>query len=80
MKEVRFHVGYDPGASKARILEAIQDAAAGSVESQFHFTFESCETRSRFGPESLSALLATLTEPDEELPPIADPPPDPIKF
>lgn len=47
MKDIDLHVGYDPAASKARVLEAIRRADAGPVASESHVTFESWDGLSR---------------------------------
>lgn len=47
MKDIDLHVGYDPAASKARILDAIRRAEAGLVEPESHVTFESWDGLSR---------------------------------
>jgi predicted transcriptional regulator len=47
MKEIQLHVGYDPAAAKARILDAIRRAEAGTVSPQTHVTFESWDGLSR---------------------------------
>jgi predicted transcriptional regulator len=41
MKDIDLHVGYDPTASKARVLDAIRRAEAGAVAPESHVTFES---------------------------------------
>jgi predicted transcriptional regulator len=47
MKDVDLHVGYDPAASKARVLDAIRRAEAGAVVPESHVTFESWDGLSR---------------------------------
>ncbi len=47
MKGIDLHVGYDPAASKARILDAIRRAEAGQVAPESHVTFESWEGLAR---------------------------------
>jgi len=44
---IDLHVGYDPAASKLRVLEAIRRAEAGPVAPQSHVTFESWDGLSR---------------------------------
>jgi predicted transcriptional regulator len=40
MKDIELHVGHDPAAAKARILDTIRRAEAGEVASERHVTFE----------------------------------------
>jgi predicted transcriptional regulator len=47
MTDIELHVGYDPAATKARVLEAIRRAEAGEVAPQRHVTFESWDGLSR---------------------------------
>jgi len=47
MKDIELHVGYDPIAAKARVLQAIRRAEAGSAGQESHVTFESWEGLSR---------------------------------
>jgi hypothetical protein len=47
MKDIDLHVGYDPAASKARVLDAIRRAEAGPIEPESHVTFESWDGLSR---------------------------------
>jgi predicted transcriptional regulator len=47
MKDINLHVGYDPAATKARMLDAIRRAGGGSLAPQSHLTFESFEVFSR---------------------------------
>ncbi len=47
MKDIELHVGYDPAATKARFLDAIRRAEAGSVRPESHLTFETFEGFSR---------------------------------
>ncbi len=47
MKDIDLHVGYDPAATKARVLDAIRRAEAGPTRSESHLTFDSFEGFSR---------------------------------
>jgi predicted transcriptional regulator len=47
MKSIDVHVGYEPAASKARVLRAIRQAEVGPVEPESHVTFESWKGLSR---------------------------------
>ena len=47
MKDIELHVGYDPAATKARMLDAIRRAEAGPLRPQSHLTFDSFEGLSR---------------------------------
>lgn len=47
MKDIDLHVGYDPAASKARVLNAIRRAEAGPVDPERHVAFESWDGLSR---------------------------------
>ena len=47
MKNIDLHIGYDPAASKARVLQAIRQAEAGPVEPETHVTFQSWKGLSR---------------------------------
>ncbi|MEI9983085.1 MAG: hypothetical protein WDN69_07650 [Aliidongia sp.] len=47
MKDIELHVGYDPVAAKARILDAIRRAEAGNVTGESHVTFESWDGLAR---------------------------------
>jgi predicted transcriptional regulator len=47
MNDIVLHVGYDPAASKARVLDAIRRAEAGVVTPESHVTFEGWDGLSR---------------------------------
>jgi predicted transcriptional regulator len=47
MKDIDLHAGYDPAASKARVLAAIRRAEVGPVTPESHVTFESWEGLAR---------------------------------
>lgn len=47
MKDIDLRVGYDPAATKARVLEAIRRAAAGESVGESHVTFESWDGLAR---------------------------------
>jgi predicted transcriptional regulator len=57
MKDIDLHVGYDPIAAKARVLQAIRRAEAGPVVPESHVTFESWEGLSRALSGKRLALL-----------------------
>jgi predicted transcriptional regulator len=47
MRDIDLHVGYDPAAAKARVLDAIRRAEAGAVTEEHHVTFESWDGLAR---------------------------------
>jgi predicted transcriptional regulator len=47
MKDIDLHVGYDPAAAKARVLNAIHRAETGALDAESHVTFESWEGLTR---------------------------------
>ena len=47
MKDIELHVGYDPAAAKARILDAIRRAEADEIAAERHVTFESWDGLAR---------------------------------
>jgi predicted transcriptional regulator len=47
VKDIDLHVGYDPAASKTRVLDAIRRAEAGDLAPESHVTFESWAGLSR---------------------------------
>jgi predicted transcriptional regulator len=57
MNDLNLHVGYDPAASKARVLEAIHRAKTGPVEPESHVTFESWDGLARVLSGKRLALL-----------------------
>ncbi len=56
-KKINLHVGYDPAASKARVLNAIRRAEAGSIVPENHVTFESWDGLARILSEKRLELL-----------------------
>ena len=44
MTKVQVHVGYDPKASKERVLDAIRRVERGESDGEAHVTFESRDT------------------------------------
>ncbi len=60
MSAVDLHVGYDPAATKARVLDAIARAEAGDLRAESHVTFESWDGLARVLTAKRLELLRCL--------------------